>query len=324
MSTPSGSTPVSTNTPAPESTPGDVATQQAQTQTSPTQEVAEQAEGEQLVDKAKAGEELTKQEKQELKKWLLKSGGKSREVTDEQELVRLAQMGLGAHEKFEKAAAARKESEALLELLKTNPAKALESLGHDVKKLAEEYIWEEAQKELMSPEELEKAKIKKELDDLRAERDREMNEKRERQVAQLQAQYEETIQEQIIEAIDKYKLPKNPKTVARIADYMTQLLEADYEDVSPLDVAHRVRKDLEDEHKALYNNYDVEELIKLLGDDKIKKIRQYEVDKVKAKASPSPTKTEAVKTPPKEGEEEKPSKKMTMTEFQEELDKLTR
>jgi len=262
----------------------------------------------------------TQQEiKEAIKKWNLKSNGKNREVASEAELVRLAQLGLGAHEKFEQAATSRKKAEAILELLQKDPQKALQSLGHDVRKMAEDYLMNEAKKQMMSPEERQKSEIMAEIDRLRAEKDDLVKQQREERIQKLQTKYESDIQDQIIKAIDTYKLPKNPKTVARIAEYMASALENGYE-ATAADVATRVRGDLEDEHKSLFSHYDVDDLVKLLGDEQLKKIRQYEVQKVKAKAPVAPTKTEAVASKP-QSDDDKPKKGLSMDDFQKELDK---
>lgn len=286
----------------------------------PASEVAEGAtEAAESTSPQEAPKQPSKEEiKEAIKKWKLKSQGKEREITSEDELVRLAQLGLGAHEKFEQAAKTRKQTEALVELLQKDPTKALASMGHDMRKLAEQFIMEEAQKQMMSPEERQKAEIQAEIQRLRQEKEDLVKQKREEQIQQLQTKYEADIQDQIIGAIDKYKLPKNPKTVARMAEYMATALEHGYE-VTAADVAPRVRSDLEDEHKSLFAHYDVEELLKVLGEDQLKKIRQYEVNKVKAKAPAAPIKTEPVVQPKAEEADEKPKKKMTMDELQDEL-----
>jgi len=254
-----------------------------------------------------------------IKKWKLKSQGREREVTDEGELVRLAQLGLGAHEKFEQAANTRKKAEAVLELIQRDPGKALASLGLDVRKLAEDFIVQEANKKMMSPDERERHEIQQEIQRLKSEKDEMVKEQRDQQMSKLQSKYESDIQDEIIGAIDKYKLPKNPKTVARIAEYMASALENGYE-ATALDVATRVRQDLEEEHRSLFGHYDVEDLLKILGEDQLKKIRQYEVNKVKSKAPPNPTRTEQVPVPKSAHENEKsPKKKQSMDDFQQEL-----
>lgn len=296
--------------------------------TNPATEVAEVATeaAEQVSPQAETAPKQApvseKEVKEAIKKWKLKTQGKTREITDEAELVRLAQMGLGAHEKFEQAAKARKQSEALLELLQKDPAKALSSMGMDVRKLAEEYLVEEAKKLQMSEEERQRYEIQQEIARLKAEKEDLQRQQQEERISKLQSQYEADIQDQIIDAIDKYKLPKNPKTVARIAEYMANALENGYE-ATALDVATRVRQDLEEEHRTMFSHYSVEDLLNLIGEQKAKEIRQYEVNKVKSKSPANPTKTEQVPTPSKVSEE-KPKKAYTMTEFMDEIEKLSR
>jgi len=286
-------------------------------------EVAAEVSPQQKLASAQTQKGMTSEQAEDLKeavkKWKLKSQGRTREITDEGELLRLAQMGLGAHEKFEQAAKTRKQAEAILELIQKDPGRALNSLGMDVRKLAEEYLVAEAKKMQMTPEEKQKFELQQEIERLKSEKEEFQKQQREEQISRLQAQYEEDIQDQIITAIDKFKLPKNPKTVSRIAEYMANALENGYE-ATALDVATRVRQDLEEEHRSLYSHFDVEDLIKLLGDDQMKKIRQHDIKKVKATAPANPVKTEAVKQPDR-SDEGKSKEKQKISDFFADLEK---
>lgn len=267
----------------------------------------------------KTQDAIEKEIKKEIKKWQLKSGGKEREVTDEQELVRLAQLGLGANEKFEQAAKTRKEAEQVLELFQKNPTEALKRLGIDVRKFSEDFLYEELQNEKLTPEQKKMKEMEQELDKYKKEKEDVERRAQEERFQKLTSEYEASLQDGILKAIDQYKLPKNPRTVARIAEYMAKAIENGYS-VDPLDVAPRVRADLEEEHRSLYSQYAVEDILKLIGEDKAKAIRQYEVDKVRAKAPQNPTKTEQVPQPSK-NEEEKPKKHLTIREMMEEIEK---
>lgn len=253
--------------------------------------------------------------KQAVKEWKLKSNGKTRTVTDQAELIRLAQLGLGANEKFAQAAENRKKAEAIIDLFQKDPAKAMKALGHDVRKLAEDYLYNEAQKHMMTPEQKQKAEIMEEIQRLKAEAEDLKKNQQDERISQLQAKYEVDIQTDIIGAIDKYKLPKNPKTVARMAEYMASALENGYE-LTAQDIAPRVRMDLEEEHKSLFNHYDVEDLLKLLGNDQLKKIRDYEINKVKSKSPAAPTQTVQTPVSNKDNYDEAPKKKFTWEEFE--------
>lgn len=307
-STPSGGTPVAAAA-APQATATESSNPISETSTAAVENASPTAE----TKKAPTEKEI----KEAVKQWKLKSNGKTREVRDEAELVRLAQLGLGASEKFEQAAQNRKKAEAIIDLFQKDPAKALKALGHDVRKLAEDYLYTEAQKQMMSPEQKEKAEIQEEIQRLKAEKEEMVKQQQEERIGKLQAKYEADIQTDIISAIDKYRLPKNPKTVARMAEYMASALENGYE-ITAQDIAPRVRQDLEEEHKSLFNHYDVEDLLKLLGGDQLKKIREYEINKVKAKAPVAPTQTIQTPIANKEAYDEAPKKKFTWEEFEKE------
>lgn len=300
------------------STPSSTPTPVAATPTTNTQTTVGEI-GNQVAEQVSPSEPKkapTQQEiKEAVKEWKLKSNGKTRAVRDEAELVRLAQLGLGASEKFEQAAKNRKQAEAIIDLFQKDPAKAMKALGHDVRKLAEEYLYNEAQKSMMTPEQKQKAEIQEEIQRLKQEAEDLKTQQREDRISQLQAKYENDIQTDIIGAIDKYKLPKNPKTVARMAEYMASALENGYE-LTAQDIAPRVRMDLEEEHKSLFNHYDVEDLLKLLGDGQLKKIREYEINKVKAKSPAAPTQTITTPSTKKDDYNEAPAKKFSWEEFE--------
>lgn len=285
---------------------------------SPNADTQEATEGQQAEVAQETQAALEKQIKKEIKKWQLKSNGKEREVTDEAELVRLAQLGLGANEKFEQAAKTRKQAEQVLELLQTNPAEALKRLGMDVRKMAEDYLYQEIQAEQLTPEQKKVKDMETELEKYRAEKAETERKTREDHITKLQAQYEVSIQDNIIKSIEHYKLPNNPRTMARIAEYMAKALENGYM-ADPMDVAPRVRADLETEHKAMYSQYGVEDLLKIIGEDKLKQIRQYEVNKVKTKAPVAPTQTQPVAIA--KTEESKPSESYTFEQMMQNIEK---
>lgn len=262
----------------------------------------------------------TQQEvKDAIKKWKLKAGKQEREVTSEAELVRLAQLGIGAHEKFEQAAKTRKQAEDVLEILQKNPAEALSKLGFDVRKLAEDFLAQKIQEEMLTPEQRKVKEMETELQRYKTEKEEFEKQQREVQISTLQVQYEADIQQKIIGAIDAHKLPKNPKTIARFAEYMLQGVENGV-DYDPKDLAPRIRRDLEEEHRHMYRDSGVEEILKILGEDTLKKIRQYELQKVKGKQVANPTRTEQVAHQPKP-EDSKVKAKKNARDFFADLEK---
>lgn len=257
--------------------------------------------------------------KEAIKKWKLKAGKQEREVTSESELVRLAQLGMGAHEKFEQAAKTRKQAEEVLDIIQKNPAEALSKLGFDVRKLAEDFLAEKIKDEMLDPKDRRTKELEAELQKYKSEKEDFEKQQREAQISTLQTQYEVDIQSKIISAIDAHKLPKNPKTVARFAEYMLQGVENGV-DYDPKDLAPRIRRDLEDEHRHMYRDSGVEEILKILGEDTLKKIRQYELQKVKGKTVANPIATQPVAHQPKE-EDNKPKATKHVSDFFRDLEK---
>ena len=103
------------------------------------------------------------------KKFQVKTNGKAREVEvdldNEEEIKRYIEKAYGADEKFQEAAMTRKQAEALIELLKTDPRKILShpDLGIDVKALAHQIINEELEEMAKSPEQKRLEEMEKSL-----------------------------------------------------------------------------------------------------------------------------------------------------------------
>jgi hypothetical protein len=69
--------------------------------------------------------------------------------TSKEQMIQWAQKGMGSDQKFNEAAKMRQQSEKLIQLLRENPRKILEDprIGIDLKKLAQEVLWEQIQQE---------------------------------------------------------------------------------------------------------------------------------------------------------------------------------
>lgn len=110
----------------------------------------------------------------------------------------------------------------LIEALRKDPWKVLSNpaLGHDVRKLAEEYVWQMIQEQRMTPEQREAVLAKAELAEMKA-RQEEAKERQERHemetlTAQRRAYWEKTI----AETMEAEKLPKISYVVRRFTDYI--------------------------------------------------------------------------------------------------------
>jgi predicted DNA-binding protein (UPF0251 family) len=217
----------------------------------------------------------------EKKKYKLKIDGAEMDY-DEDEVVRLAQMNAAAQKRMQEAAQMRKQSEEFVRLLKEDPKKVLShpSIGHDLKKFAEDVLLEYLQDEMMDPKEKELREYKKKLEKYE-EQERKLKEAEEaKQKESIRAKYNQDYNEQIIKALDSGGLPKTEYTVERMIYYMAKGLENNIE-LSAMDVRDLVRRDYIRDIKALSSGLDSEALLSILGDDVAKKIKTADVQRVK-------------------------------------------
>lgn len=242
--------------------------------------------------------------------------GEESEV-EEAELLRGYQIRKASDKKFSEAARMRKEADALVELLREDPVNALThpSVGHDFRKLAEKYLTDVLEDEMAPPEEKEKRAKLRRMEELEKENTKLKADFEERRMAQLTEQYKSEYQNKIVDALDKGGLPKTNHTVKRMAYYMQQALENDY-DLEPRDVIDLVRKDYLNEIKDIISASDGQVLLDLLGEETANKIRKFDISRVSGQQVASQKQEEAAPSKAKE-------KKMTMDEFSEYLKSIS-
>jgi hypothetical protein len=257
------------------------------------------------------------EESSEPRKYTVKIDGEEIEV-DETELLRGYQLRKASDQKFREASDYRKQADALIDLLREDPIKALThpSIGIDFRALAEKYLADAIEDEMATPEEKERRQKLRKLEELERENAAYKQQQEEAQMQQLTAHYRQEYENGIIQALDKSGLPKTNHTVKRMAYYMNQALENGYE-LQPADVTDLVRKDYMNEIKDLVGASDGQVLLDLLGDDVAKRVRKFDVAQLKKKA-----------VPVEEGKEnqvvtKKQDKKMTMDEFNAYLKSIT-
>lgn len=233
-------------------------------------------------------EDIKKAEKAQAKlRKKLKVGGKEVEV-DEDELVKRAQMGYSAEEKWQEAAKMRKQVESFIQLLQNDPAVALEKMGFNVDELAEKRIQQRIEEMKKSPEQLEKERIERELHELKAEREKERSEIQKREMERLQEQFAVEIENDIDGALNDNKLglPKSPYVIKRIADTMILAMKHGYKDVKARDVLPIVQEEIRKELRDMYATSPDEIFEELVGKDRLTKYRRGKIKKP-AEAKPA-------------------------------------
>lgn len=244
--------------------------------------------------------------------------GKEMEVST-QDLIRHYGKGKAADSRFQEAAAMKSQAEQFINMLKTDPIKVLSDprIGHDMRKLAEDYLVSQMKQEMMTPEEKaiqEKLQRLQILENEKAEQDRI---KQQEQSKALEMKYADQYQKDIIGTLETAGLPKTEHTVKRMAYYMSQALDQGYE-LSAKDVVDMVKKDYINEIKALYSGLDGDILMDMLGPDLAKKVSKHNLSKLK---NPNGvTKPGAILETPNQSIGEK--KKLSMKDWKKQLENM--
>ena len=245
----------------------------------------------------------------------LKVKGKEIEV-DEANYHAFAQKGAAATETWQEAAKMKRDAEAFVHRLKTNPREVLldPSLGLDFRKIAEEYLWEQIQDEQLSPEEKATRSRDRELEKYRAAEKETESKAAEAKAKELHNHYAADYDRQITTALSKSGLPKTTGTVRRMTDYMLHDVRAGISR-DPSEYIDQVRQDYIHDIQELFGQTDGDTLLKLLGDETGKKLRLADLKRLK-----SPTPSEGhVFVPGKGMVKEKPAKKMAGDAWQKDL-----
>jgi len=218
----------------------------------------------------------------ESRKFKVKVNGIDQEV-DEAELLSGYQTRKASDEKFREAAMSRKQAEEFIGLLRTNPMKVLNdpNLGLNFRELAEKFLVEQMEEEMLDPRDRELRDAKRQLAEIEDAKRQAKKSEEDQANEELKAKFTNDYTNQIVEALASSGLPKTEHTVKRMAYYMHQGVQRGY-DLTASDVASLVKEDYIQEQKSLYGSLDGDMLIQLLGADVANKIRKHDVTKFKS------------------------------------------
>jgi hypothetical protein len=228
-----------------------------------------------------SAEQAQPQATPQLKKFKLKVDGEDFEeeidLSNESELIKRFQLAKAAEKRIGQSKA---EKQKAMEVLKAFEDGTLFKKHPKARELAEQFLVEQLEDEMLSPEQkefrdLKKYKEDKERHELERQKALEMAAAEQKEAA-LAQQYQKTI----IDALDKSGLPKTPDMAKRMAYIMKKNLDLGLS-LTAEDLASEVKTELSGLLKALVGGSDGEQLINLLGEDSAKKIRAWDVKKLK-------------------------------------------
>lgn len=227
-----------------------------------------------------------KPKKPNIKKY--KIGDEEIALSDD-DIVKNFQKWKGSDKAFREASEMRKSAEQFYKDLQENPEKVLNDpkIPLDKRKLAEKWLMESIEQE-MNPTDPRDARMKA-LEDKIAEYENEKQskaqEEEEKRYLEAKEQRKSEISKILSEAMNKTILSKHPETKAstlrEMAMYMRICRERG-EDVTADDIVDHIHNSKFNQFYTLANQFEGDELIDMLGEDVLKKIRKADLAKLRA------------------------------------------
>lgn len=267
-------------------------------------------------DVTKKEENVDKPSSIERKIWKLKDGDQEYEfdATDDEAVKREIMKARGADKRFKESASMRQQAETFFQMLK-DPAQLKKVLtdprvGIDLKKFAEDFVWEGIQESQMSEDQKKDRDDKRELEALRQKDVREKQAKEDGEKAQRQIAHEEHYEKNILKALEMKGVPKDQMTVMKMADYMIAAVQKGY-DLSPEEIADLVKNDTAAYLKAYASALNEDQFLEFLGEHAAEKLRKADLKRLR-----SPTGNPFPEKYPRKSESAPPgAKKMSSSDW---------
>lgn len=268
--------------------------------------------------------------KEEIRKMKLKVNGRDVEM-DESEVIRRAQLAESAQQRYQEAAQMKKQAEQFFQTLLEDPRSVLMhpeiAQKLNFRELAEEYLSTELKKELMDPverelEELREFKRKQE-EEVQNRQKQEQETVKQRQMREMQQRAAQELDVKITETLKQSNLPKTAYTVKRVAEVLLNAQKNGFDLDIPTAV-DMVRDGYNTDLREMIGNLQPDMIVKMFGDDLVKKLRKHDLAQLKAKLKPqeaAPAEGVAQPTPTPRQKQDAEPKYMKQDEWKEAMRK---
>lgn len=198
----------------------------------------------------------------------------------------------------------------IAEMIQTNPWQLLQRAGYDPRQLAEEYLTQAIEEDMLPENEKELRRVRQEKEELERQYKEELTRREQEQMNIAIQQAQQEISNSIIDALESSSLPKSPEVVKRIANYML-IAEQKGINVNPKQVIPLVEEDFRNLNAQILKSLDPTKRISYIGEDLLKQIRQDDLARLKTSQSQSSQSVPKSKQPT--------NKKITKEEWRREL-----
>jgi hypothetical protein len=272
-------------------------------------------EGTQEASPAPAPEKVQEPAKPSKKQYKAKINGKEQSFDlGDDEITQYIQKAASADAKFEEAAMTRKQVEAFIKDLKSNPLAVLShpELGIDIKALAEKVLLNELAEAEKSPEQKKVEEMERKLREYEEKSQKLEEEKRASEMQRIKAEQFKKFDDDIVSALEGTTLPKSPYVVKRITDTLIEALslvdengKQMYPDVTVKDVMPYVEDLMRGEMEQMFQTMPSEMLEKLVGKSHLTNLRKNRIAQAKAKPTSLSEIKETTKVEDKKANENK-------------------
>lgn len=276
---------------------------------------AEELDGEELEESEE--KELSEKEKKEAKRlWKLKVQGKDLDV-DEEELIKRAQMGYSADQKWQEAAQVKKQVEQFIGMLQKDPVEALSQLGFNVDEIAEKHIQRRIEEMQKTPEQVEREKLQREVEELRKKEKEREQKAQELEKQRLQEKFAIEFEQDILSSLDDPKsgLPKSPYFIKRVADTMIFAMQNGYKDIKAKDAIAIIKDEVRKELHEMYQASPDEVFEELVGKDRLTKYRKAKIKNKKTVPNADIKPTGQAEMKAEKAKQEQEQKKIRQRDF---------
>ncbi len=208
---------------------------------------------------------------------------------DENEVIKVYRDRKGhqraANKELQEGRAARKQSEEFITAMRdpTKLVDTLQKLGWDskqIRQVAEQYLSGVLEDEMMDPKDKELKTTKQKLEEFerqdKARKDDEENTRNE----VLKKKYADEYSREFIEALKTTGIPPTKEHVGEMAKYISRAAKIKMP-MTAVEAAKLVQQDIENRSSHLFKNMTPEQIIKIVGEDGLKKLREFDTSRLK-------------------------------------------
>lgn len=204
------------------------------------------------------------------------------DLSDIEGLKKRMQLSYAADKRMGEARTVKQKAMEIVKAFEEDPTNLFRKLGPKGRQVAEQFLLEQINEEMLTPEQKKDRDDKSELQKLRDEKKKREEEDQNKQISAKEKEYASEYQTTIIGALEKCGLPKSPRLVADVARLMSKKLEHGIE-LDATDLAKLIREERGNDQKSIVKDMSGEQLIEYFGEDVAKKIRLADLKKLKEK-----------------------------------------